>query len=93
MPGIPGMKMRNRPNYIPGRKQSREYMNSPRLTERQLQVLVLICEGKSAREISKILGIAHTTVKRRREHLQERLGVNKCALMVRWAIRNEIIAP
>lgn len=51
--------------------------NSPRITERQRQVIRLIATGCSNQEISAILGISPRTAKAHCDTLRQKLGVSK----------------
>lgn len=57
------------------------------LTERQIEVLRLIAEGKRTRAIAAQLGISVKTVESHRGELMKRLGVNGAVSLVRYAIR------
>ena len=62
------------------------------LTERQREVLQLVTEGMSVREIATALGISEATAKTHRAALMRRLGVRKASGLVRFAIREGIVA-
>ncbi len=57
------------------------------LTSRQREVLQLIAEGLTNREIAEILGISVKTVESHRTHLMNRLEIHDVAGLVRYAIR------
>jgi DNA-binding NarL/FixJ family response regulator len=61
------------------------------LTPRQRQVLQLIAEGKTSKEIAGLLQIAVKTVTHQRMELMRRLSVHDTAALVRFAIRNKFI--
>ena len=63
------------------------------LSKRQLQVLLLICEGLTGKEIAHRLGIAPKTVEYHRSAIYERLGLKTTAHLVRYAIRTGLIEP
>jgi DNA-binding NarL/FixJ family response regulator len=56
------------------------------LTVREREVLKLIGEGKSSREIAQLLCISHRTVENHRANLMAKLNVKKVADLVRYAI-------
>jgi DNA-binding CsgD family transcriptional regulator len=64
-----------------------------RLTGRQREVLQLIAEGHSSKEISQILRLSVKTVESHRAVLMERLGVRGTAALVSCAIRLLISRP
>jgi DNA-binding NarL/FixJ family response regulator len=61
------------------------------LTPRQLEVLILIVEGYSTKDIARTLGISVKTVETHRAQLMERLGIHDVAGLVRYAIRIGIV--
>jgi DNA-binding NarL/FixJ family response regulator len=64
-----------------------------RLTGREREVLQLIAEGLSSKEIAVRLSLAVRTVDSHRAHLMTKLEVNKVSGLVRIAIREGLIAP
>lgn len=63
------------------------------LTPRQREILQLIAEGESAREIASRLNISVKTVEAHRAQLMHRLGIHDVPGLVRHAIRIGLIAP
>jgi len=63
-----------------------------RLTDRQREVLQLLAEGKVMKEIGAILRMSHRTVTYHKYAMMKRLGVSSTADLVRYAIRNHIVA-
>ena len=57
------------------------------LTQRQREILQLIAEGRSSREIAALLTISVKTVETHRSLLMERLNLHDVAGLVRYAIR------
>jgi DNA-binding NarL/FixJ family response regulator len=64
-----------------------------RLTPRQREVLQLIAEGQTNREIATLLGISIKTVETHRSQLMETLDIHDVAGLVRFALRVGLIAP
>lgn len=62
------------------------------LTPRQREVLQLVAEGKTTKEISAILRISPKTVEFHRNSLMEELGVRTTAELTRYAIQRGIVA-
>jgi len=58
-----------------------------RLTIREREVLKLIAEGKSGKEIGDLLFISARTVERHRANIMQKLNVKKTADLVRYAIQ------
>lgn len=63
------------------------------LTARQREVLRLIAQGHTAREIARALTISVKTVETHRTLLMERLDIHDIAGLVRYAIRVGLIVP
>lgn len=63
------------------------------LSPRQLQVLTMLCEGLSAKEVGAQLRIGQRTVEFHRYAIAQKVGLNSMVLLVRWAIRNKLIDP
>jgi DNA-binding CsgD family transcriptional regulator len=61
------------------------------LTGRQREVLQLIAEGLSTRQIASELGISIKTAQAHRMRLMEKVGVHKVSSLVRFAIREGVI--
>lgn len=64
-----------------------------RLTTRELEVLQLICDGLSNKEIAAKLGLSANTVAVHRAHIMNALGVHKTAELVMYALQNGLINP
>lgn len=62
------------------------------LTPRQQEVLRLLAEGKSTKEIAFALALSIKTIETHRAQIMERLGVRDLAGLVRYAIRSGLIA-
>ena len=65
---------------------------TPVLTPRQREILQLVAEGKTTREIAGILSISAKTVESHRGQLMERLGIHDVPGLVRYAIRIGLIS-
>jgi two-component system, NarL family, response regulator NreC len=63
------------------------------LTERERQVVQLIGEGKSTREIAALLGISPKTAESHRARLMQKLDIHETASLVRYAIRRGLVQP
>jgi two-component system nitrate/nitrite response regulator NarL len=71
--------------------RQRSQSDAPILTERERQVLVRLCEGRSAPEIAKELYLGVTTVKTHLAHLYDKLGVSDRAAAVAEAMRRGLV--
>lgn len=63
------------------------------LTPRQRQVLQLIAEGLTTREVAATLGIRFKTADAHRRNLMRSLGAHDVATLVRLAVRTGLVAP
>ena len=61
------------------------------LTSRQIQVLTMLSQGKSAKEIGFALGVSSKTVDVHRMRIMERLGVRDMASLVVYAVRKDLV--
>jgi two-component system response regulator NreC len=65
----------------------------PPLTARQRQVLQLVAEGKTTKEVASLLGVSVKTAESHRASLMDRLSIHETAGLVRYAIRIGLIRP
>jgi len=63
------------------------------LTPRQREILQLVAEGKSTKEIASDLGVSIKTVETHRAQMMDRLGIHDVPGLVRYAIRFGLISP
>jgi len=61
------------------------------LTAREVEILQLICEGKSNKEIAAQLDLSVNTVAVHRANIMDALGIHKTAELVVYAIRNGLV--
>src|SRR5271169_1605556 len=75
------------------RRRDKKMVNEEeRLTERQREVLQLLAEGKVMKEVSDILHMSTRTVAYHKYRMMEVLGAKSNAELVKYAIRNHIVA-
>jgi len=74
------------------RSKKRFVEQGDRLTERQREVLQLLAEGKVMKEIGDVLNMTPRTVAFHKYRMMEALGAKSDAELIRYAIRNHIIA-
>jgi two-component system, NarL family, response regulator NreC len=63
------------------------------LTVRERQVLQLVAEGKTTKEVAQQLGISAKTADSHRTRIMTKLGIHETAGLVRYAIRHGMIEP
>ena len=61
------------------------------LTAREVEILQLICDGKSNKEIAAQLNLSANTVAVHRVNIMDALGIHKTAELVVYAIRNGLV--
>ncbi len=61
------------------------------LTSREVQVLKLIADGNTDKEIAVFLGLSDKTVSTHRKHMLKKLQVSNTALLIRYAIEKRIV--
>jgi DNA-binding NarL/FixJ family response regulator len=81
-PGVSGPVIKE---YV--RRTSHEGDSADSLTPRQREVLQMIAEGKTTKQIALILKVSVKTVESHRAQLMKRLGVQDLASLVRHAVR------
>ena len=64
-----------------------------RLTPRESEVLQLVAQGQTSKEIAVRLGLSDKTVEAHRTNLMNKLNLHSVAELVRYAIRNQIVQP
>ncbi len=72
---------------------SRTYVSTDPLSARERQVLQLVGEGKSTKEVAAQLGISVKTAESHRARLMRKLDIHETASLVRYAIRRGLIQP
>jgi DNA-binding NarL/FixJ family response regulator len=63
-----------------------------RLTGRQREVLQMLAEGRSMKEIAYVLEIAHRTVRFHKYQIMEELGITTNSALVKYAMRHGMIS-
>ncbi len=67
--------------------------NLRQLTPREREIVQLVAEGKSTKEVADVLGISPKTADTHRTNLMRKLGFHSVSELVRYAIRNQIVQP
>ena len=63
------------------------------LSPREREVLQLVAEGKTTKEIGRVLGISMKTADSHRTRLMRKLGMHETASLVRHAMRRGLVEP
>ncbi len=64
-----------------------------RLTPRQREVVQLLAEGKSSKEVAVALGMSVKTAETHRTNIMRKLDLHSVSDLVRYAVRNNIVEP
>jgi DNA-binding NarL/FixJ family response regulator len=62
------------------------------LTDREKEVLQLVAEGKSNKEVAAVLDVSNHTVESHRTNLMQKLGLHNTAEIVLYAVRKKLIS-
>jgi DNA-binding NarL/FixJ family response regulator len=87
----PGLADQSMQNWARLRRGEDDSQYTEALTIRQREILKLIAEGKSNKEIGDLLCISARTVERHRANIMDKLGIRKTAELVQYAIRKHYI--
>lgn len=71
--------------------QSKKMEIRPRLTQRERQVLDLICKEHSTKEIASKLRLSQRTIEGHRNHLLEKTGAKSTTSLVVYALKNHLV--
>ena len=63
------------------------------LTPREREVLQLVAEGKTTKEIASLLGVSYKTAESHRAHIMDKLSIHETAGLVRYAVRHGLVQP
>ena len=64
-----------------------------RLTSREREIVQLLAEGKSSKEVASSLNISVKTAETHRANIMRKLQLHTVSELVRYAVRNQIIEP
>ncbi len=73
------------------KKAKRVVDDTPALSPREIEILKLICEEKSSREISHEIGTSARTVDAHRYNMMLKLRVNSVVGLVKYAVKNNFV--
>jgi DNA-binding NarL/FixJ family response regulator len=75
----------------PKKTDERKTDSATRLTPRQREIVQLLAEGKSSKEVAVALGLSVKTAETHRANIMRRLDCHSVSELVRYAVRNNII--
>ncbi len=77
--------------YLDKKPKADGKTNGSRLTARQREIVQLLAEGKSSKEVAVALGLSVKTAETHRANIMRRLDCHSVSELVRYAVRNNII--
>lgn len=78
--------------YLKGGAEINKEALNP-LTAREREIVQLLAEGKSNKEIADLLEISVKTVETHRSHIMSKLNLHSLSDLVRYAVRNQLVQP
>lgn len=87
-PEVAREAMRDQSAGVPASDTSDPY---DALTDREKQVLKLVAEGRSNKEVAEVLGISVKTAMSHREHIMQKLDLHSRTELIRFALRKGVI--
>lgn len=88
---LPSMMRKLLADYLRRVRSGAEADDLHGLTPREQEVLRLIAEGSTARQIAQALSLSPHTVRRHREHIMEKLNLHSKAELIRFAIQRGLL--
>jgi DNA-binding NarL/FixJ family response regulator len=76
----------------PDLRGSRRSSEKDTLTKREMQVIQLLAEGKSTKEVASILALSVKTAETHRSNIMSKLGLHSVSEVVLYAVRNGIVS-
>ena len=63
------------------------------LTAREVEIVQLLAEGKSNKEVAAALGVSTRTIESHRNHIMHKMNFTSFSELVRFAIRSNLVEP
>jgi len=70
---------------------AKKKVSADRLTSRQREIVQLLAEGKTSKEVATLLAVSVKTIETHRANIMKRLSLHSVSDLVVYAIRNDII--
>src|SRR5881227_899507 len=61
------------------------------VTPREREIILLLAEGKSNKEVAAVLNVSTRTIETHRANIMHKLDINSLSALVRYAIRKKIV--
>jgi RNA polymerase sigma factor (sigma-70 family) len=63
------------------------------LSPREREVLILVVQGRTSKQIAQVIGVQPSTIDTYRSRIMAKLGIEDLASLVRFAVRHGLIKP
>ena len=63
------------------------------LSRREREVLILVVQGRTSKQIAQVIGVQPSTIDTYRSRIMAKLGIEDLASLVRFAVRHGLIKP
>lgn len=63
------------------------------LTAREVEVVQLLADGKGNKQVASALGVSTRTIESHRNHIMRKMNFESFSQLVRFAVRNNLVAP
>jgi DNA-binding NarL/FixJ family response regulator len=80
-------------DFVRRRSSTGDAPRPVQLTSRERQVVQLIAEGRSAKEVAAVLDVSVKTIESHRANILHKLRLRSTSDLVRYAVRNKIVEP
>jgi two-component system, NarL family, response regulator NreC len=80
-------------DYVRALQQNQLQDSYDLLSQREKEVLQLLAEGKSNKEVANLLNLSPHTIDSHRTNMMQKLGLHNTAEIVLYAVRKNIIVP
>jgi DNA-binding NarL/FixJ family response regulator len=78
-------------SFLHGRTAEETPLPGVPLTNREVEIVQLLSEGKSNKEVASVLGVSARTIESHRNHIMHKMSFESFSDLVRFAIRNNLI--
>lgn len=89
----PGSRIPSGTHLVSTEKERQQADALRTLSAREREVLVLVVEGRTSKEIARIVGVKPTTIDTYRSRIMAKLEISDVPSLVRFAIRHGLIKP
>jgi DNA-binding NarL/FixJ family response regulator len=89
----PGISDQVMEGFLSNRKRLKEKTSWDTVTQREREVLKLLAEGHSNKEIGELLHISVKTVEKHRANLIDKLDLHNVAKLTAYAIKQGLVEP